>query len=73
LESLYKEVDKDLLPKDLGGEGMSYDELSGTNVDLIRRIFITSDCNSLNMNSFLEEEGGKQPQMAHGTRADEIR
>jgi len=28
-ESLYKEISKDILPKDFGGDGMSLDELTG--------------------------------------------
>ncbi len=28
MESLYKEISKDVLPKDYGGDGMSLDELT---------------------------------------------
>lgn len=33
-ESLYKEISKDVLPKDYGGDGMSLAELTGINFQI---------------------------------------
>lgn len=41
-ESLYKEISKDVLPKDYGGDGMSLDELTGILILPIFKLYLTN-------------------------------
>lgn len=52
-ELLFKEVSKDLVPSDFGGEGMSCDELAGKLIFDFLLFLLKSFCFT---NSLLEEE-----------------